>query len=108
MLILEFQQIVLFDSNAQKLPSLFHKELKRQSIEAIIGVHLYRAGRFAFISQATSLLPLTHFRYFGCSLLIDCKIPFVLIIGGTDINEHVKQTDIREVGTSCGYPVNIF
>ena len=37
----------------------------------VVGVHAYRAGR----------------------LLVDCGVPFVLILGGTDMNEHLAQPE---------------
>ena len=37
----------------------------------VLGVHAYRAGRF----------------------LLDCGLPFVIVLGGTDMNENVHEAD---------------
>ena len=39
----------------------------------VLGVHAYRSGR----------------------LLIDCGVPFIIVLGGTDMNEHVHEPTKR-------------
>lgn len=46
----------------------------KHDLECVLGIHAWRAGR----------------------LLLDCPVPFSIIFGGTDLNEHCKNKDKLE------------
>jgi len=53
--------------------------VKKCEIELVIGIHAFRAGK----------------------LLYECAVPFVIIFGGTDINEHYKESASLQVMTKA-------
>eukprot|EP00112_Aurelia_sp_Birch-Aquarium-sp1_P024729 Seg796.2 transcript_id=Seg796.2/GoldUCD/mRNA.D3Y31 product="Glycosyltransferase 1 domain-containing protein 1" protein_id=Seg796.2/GoldUCD/D3Y31 len=50
-----------------------------ENINIIFGIHAYRAGR----------------------LLIACSVPYIIVFGGTDLNEHYESKDILEIMTKA-------
>lgn len=51
--------------------SLLSKFISTQGFKCVIGIHAWRAGR----------------------LLLECPIPFAIVFGGTDLNEHCKDEE---------------
>ena len=47
------------------------EELRERRVELVLGIHAYRAGR----------------------LLLGCGVPFVVVLGGTDMNEHLRDRE---------------
>ena len=43
--------------------------LKAKEVDLVIGIHAFRAGR----------------------LLLECGVPYILVLGGTDMNEHLRD-----------------
>lgn len=55
--------------------SLLRKFVSIHGIECAIGIHAWRSGR----------------------LLLDCPVPFAIVFGGTDLNEHCKDEEKFEI-----------
>ena len=58
-----------------KDPGTLAAHLTTDRTTLVLGVHAYRAGR----------------------LLLDCGVPYAIVLGGTDVNEHLQQAQKRAV-----------
>lgn len=65
----------LLDTSAFSTPAALGDLLRAKRIDLVVGVHAYRAGR----------------------LLLDCGVPFVIVLGGTDMNEHIRDPEKSRV-----------
>lgn len=66
-------------ATATKNATELKEYLCRHDIGAVFGIHAYRAGR----------------------LLQDCNVPYVIVFGGTDLNEHYKNGEKLNVMTNA-------
>ncbi|XP_070572608.1 glycosyltransferase 1 domain-containing protein 1-like [Ptychodera flava] len=57
----------------------FEEYIKREEISAIVAIHAFRSGR----------------------LLMECSIPYGIVLGGTDVNEHYKNMEKMDTMTKA-------
>ena len=63
------RQLTRCDVNAFASPADLAPLLARVRADVVVGVHAYRSGR----------------------LLLDCGVPYIIVLGGTDMNEHLHE-----------------
>jgi len=63
----------LVNINSISSPAAFSRLLVDRQVDLILGVHAYRAGRF----------------------LVKCGVPFIIILGGTDVNVDLHNPEKR-------------
>ena len=93
------QNTVLFESGKD-----FKQYVVENEFSCVFGIHLWRAGKLllgvTFLFWSFYQFSQFHnnpcyvnviFCYQLCSLKIDCSVPFSIIFGGTDLNEHVQD-----------------
>ena len=68
--LLPARTVKVLDVNIETVESLAQVLITERAILAI-GIHAYRSGR----------------------LLLDCGVPYIIILGGTDMNEYLKERD---------------
>jgi glycosyltransferase involved in cell wall biosynthesis len=73
--ILPAKSVSSLDVNKISGPMEVTSKLHECGASLVFGVHAYRAGK----------------------LLLDCCVPFIIILGGTDMNEHVHEKDKGEI-----------
>ena len=66
---LHIKHVLCHDVNSLQTPSDLARILVSSRATLVLGVHAYRAGR----------------------LLLDCGVPYIIILGGTDMNEHLHE-----------------
>lgn len=80
----------MFDVHNPDLASELVQRAERDQIVAFLGIHLLRAGWYGFGCGEPA--PLTHP---SPRPLAQQRLPYALVIGGTDLNEHAMRPELH-------------
>jgi hypothetical protein len=87
---LEEYEVKELDANAYKNAQAFYEETKHFNAHVLVG----KSGCFFFLCYCSlSCLGIHLLRSGSLILSPEFQVPAVLILGGTDVNEHSKQPE---------------